>query len=170
MKLALASLLTLIPTFILAESLTLDKDKVEGYISYIEDNSDLVYNGESLPSFVLKEPEDLLRTLFGDSYDPNAKDTAWPDVQAIYNHNSREIYLKNTFQWSDHNQSHIIVHELVHYMQDINGVLSDIPACSEKLAYDIQHKWMDETGVEATRSNDLFLVMIYSRCRNPHRR
>lgn len=61
----------------------------------------------------------------------------------------------------------LLVHELVHYLQEVNGVEYSCMGASEPLAYKTQVRWLLEAGVknpwEFIDSSE-FTVMTYAMC------
>ena len=55
-----------------------------------------------------------------------------------------KIWLKNGWDINDPADQSILLHELVHYMQDANGMFYDCMGDKERLAYYIQEKWLEE--------------------------
>ena len=58
-----------------------------------------------------------------------------------------------------------LVHELVHHFQYITEKEFRCPAEAEREAYDLQAKWVEQSGVGEMPSR---LLMLRLNCRNPH--
>lgn len=147
----------------------------ERYIQWIVNNSELEYNGEPLPG-VQTVPQDQLKIIaYGEAVveDAQARGAELTNVIAMYNHNEDVMIVPDSMDLNDWNNHHIIVHELVHYLQDINGYyeLPKYVACQtglEELAYDLHVQWMDEVGHPGERPNALFIHMLLANCHGVH--
>ena len=143
----------------------------ENYVQWIVDNSDFEYNGEELPT-VKRIPEDWLEIYaYGDQAvaDAERKGNVLPNVLALYDNKSNQIILPEGFDLNDFSKHHIIVHELVHYLQNINGEYDTEQAkrCIQSLepeAYRLHTKWMDEVDHPAERPNELFVALLTMSC------
>ena len=143
----------------------------EKYINWITENSDFKYNGEALPT-LKKIPEDQLVVY---AYGPDAvlqaeqNETTLPEIIALYDHEKNQIIVNKNFELEDFTKHHIIVHELVHFLQMINGHYSTPEAIKcqtslEPIAYKLHMKWMDEVDHPAERPNSLFLFFLDKAC------
>lgn len=65
-------------------------------------------------------------------------------VFAVYSNGT--IYLTEDWTGDTLGEQSILVHEIVHYLQDVNDLPSACPAEREKDAYTIQNKWLREHG------------------------
>ena len=90
-------------------------------------------------------------------------------VRALYGRQGQTVYLRKNWdpeQLSDRSE---LVHELVHHFQTVHGLPYGCNAEREKLAYELQIKWLREQGVDDPHSllqiNDFFIVMV-SMCRD----
>ncbi len=90
-------------------------------------------------------------------------------VRALYGRNGQVIYLRKNWDAEQLSDRSELVHELVHHFQTIHGLPYGCNAQREKLAYELQIKWLREQGVEDPYSllqiNDFFIVMS-SVCRD----
>lgn len=143
----------------------------ENYIQWIVNNSNLEYNNETLPGVRYVSADELLIIAYGSDSVQQAVDTGveLPNIIALYDHNHDTLIVRNTLDLDNWENHHIIVHELVHYLQDINGhyQLHEYRVCQqklEKLAYTLHIKWMDEHNHPGQRPNALFLHMMFSNC------
>jgi len=149
----------------------------EQYIQWIVNNSDFEYNNEPLPT-VKKIPKDWMEIYaYGDQKVAEAERNGndLPRIYALYDEKSNEIIVPEGFDLDDFSKHHIIVHELVHYLQDINGLYETKKAkdCIQSLeppAYELHTKWMDEVDHPSERPNPLFVLMLSMACRDHHDR
>lgn len=147
----------------------------EEYVNWITENSDFEYNGETLPT-LKKIPNDQLRVYaYGDDAVTEAEQNGsqLPEIIALYNHDTNQIIVDDKFELEDFTKHHIIVHELVHFLQLINGHY-DTPEyikCKtslEPIAYELHTKWMDEVNHPGERPNGMFLFFLSMACKEHH--
>ena len=69
-------------------------------------------------------------------------------VLGAYDARSRTIYLRS--DWNSRNASDVslLVHELVHYLQDRAGLTFDCPEAREAPAYAAQGRWLEFYGTD----------------------
>lgn len=72
-------------------------------------------------------------------------------VYAIYDDRSRTIYLPE--RWSVTSPAHVsmLVHELVHHVQNVGGVEYACPEARERPAYRAQARWLELFGTTLSR-------------------
>src|SRR5947207_15809257 len=68
------------------------------------------------------------------------------DVVALYNDQTRTIYLSDKWAGITPAELSILVHEMVHHLQNEAGKNYECPAEREKLAYEVQDKWLGLFG------------------------
>lgn len=68
------------------------------------------------------------------------------DVVAVYDDQTRTIYVSD--KWTGHTPAElsVLVHEMVHHLQNQAGITYECPAEREKLAYEAQDKWLGLFG------------------------
>jgi hypothetical protein len=71
---------------------------------------------------------------------------AMRDTVAIYVDSERTIYLSNEWVGSEIAYLSILVHELVHHMQNMAGLKFECPQARERLAYIAQERWLELFG------------------------
>lgn len=88
------------------------------------------------------------------------------NVVAIYDTSSRTIYLPETWRGKSPEDQSILVHEMVHHLQNLAGVKFECPAARERAAYLAQDKWLARFGksLENEFDVDMFTVVISSAC------
>jgi Domain of unknown function (DUF6647) len=97
---------------------------------------------------------------------------------ALYDSSKTTIYLPEGWSGETPAETSILVHEMVHYLQDVGGVKYACRDAREKPAYLAQDAWLRQFGqdLEATFEIDLFTVLVRSACfielesGTPHRR
>jgi hypothetical protein len=90
-------------------------------------------------------------------------------IRALYGRNGQVVYLRKNWDPEQLNDRSELVHELVHHFQTAHNLSYGCNAEREKLAYELQIKWLREQGVEDPHGllqiNDFFIVMS-SVCRD----
>ena len=88
------------------------------------------------------------------------------NIVAIYDTSSRTIYLPENWRGESPADQSILVHEMVHHLQNLAGVKFECPAAREKTAYLAQDKWLARFGksLENDFDVDMFTVVISSAC------
>lgn len=126
-------------------------DRFLEHIEWITANSPLEYNGEPLPT-VKYVSQGILQVMgYGDQAVARAEyeGKTLPTVLASYN--DFVIYLKDDGAFTD--MPWVIVHELVHYLQDVNGTTDDCVPANEPQAYLLHDLWQKENGYEHMRNS-----------------
>lgn len=118
---------------------------------------DLTYNGEPLPEVVMA-PHENLQNMAGLE--------ATREVRAVYDSAVNVLYLREDFEVDGLDSAFVIVHELVHFLQNVR----DPPEPGECLggrepeAYEVMEQWQEEFGPWPRDWNWLY-VMAISQCR-----
>lgn len=68
------------------------------------------------------------------------------DVVAFYENASQTIFLREGWKGSSPTDVSVLVHEMVHHLQNVAGMAYGCPAAREKLAYAAQQKWLALSG------------------------
>src|SRR5262249_30358602 len=89
-------------------------------------------------------------------------------LQAFYNFANASIYLLDDWRPTELYDQSVLIHELVHHLQQKNGVKMRCPAALEQQAYDLQITWLREQGVEDPHlimGANALAIHIVSECR-----
>jgi len=70
------------------------------------------------------------------------------DVIAVYVDSRRTIFLPQSWEGRTPTEVSILVHELVHHLQNVGGLTYGCPAEREQLAYAAQDAWLGLFGKE----------------------
>lgn len=138
-------------------------------INWIVANSEFKYNGEALPNIKRVSAEEMQILFYGaETYAEYAelKNTTLLVVEATYIHDSNTIYFYEEADITDMNDSmHVLLHELVHYLQDLDGQFEGIECFGnlEGIAYRLQKEWILETG-SISPIPDGFTVLMAQTC------
>ncbi len=71
---------------------------------------------------------------------------------ALYAKEQRILYLANEIDLSTILGGSILVHELVHHLENVDEVHFECPEAAEARAYQLQGEWLREHGVQDTSS------------------
>lgn len=82
------------------------------------------------------------------------------NIKALYDPDANIIYVPEGFDPLDLNNAYVIIHELVHYLQRVNGRREDCVAKLEPEAYEIQFRWQDEVGPIERETNWLYIYAL----------
>jgi hypothetical protein len=85
------------------------------------------------------------------------------DVHAIYDDRSRTIYLPEGWTGATPAEVSVLVHELVHHLQNVAGVKYDCPGAREKPAYRAQARWLELFGKNLADEFELDAMTILVR-------
>ena len=127
-------------------------NRVQELVRWIAAHSDYSAALQRKPQFVFLAP-DAIRHAFSNSALGYSSDTS--DVRAAQTGGT--IYLPNTFELG--RDDYVLLHELVHYLQDESGKRFECPALREREAYLLQTRFVEETGAGET-PNDMFMLML----------
>ena len=136
------------------------------HIEWLVANSDFEYNGEPLPSVEYISFELMQVAVYGPETVAQAEynGSTLPTAHAYYDDERDTIVLQTGFDWDSMDTMHIMVHELVHYLQDINGITDPCLGNLEPEAYQLHDQWMVEHNSPAERPNMLFVYMLRMSC------
>jgi hypothetical protein len=67
-------------------------------------------------------------------------------VEALYDSVSRTIYLNEGWTGTTPAEVSVLVHEMVHHLQNVAGLKYECPQAREELAYIAQDRWLARTG------------------------
>ena len=141
------------------------------HIAWITQNSSYTYNEENLPEVVYLSQQNLNILVHGDFQVAQSeyKGSYLPDAKAGYDKERNVISLLDEYVATDPDIQYMIVHELVHFLQEVNNIDEDIiyASCPVKLeedAYRLQRMWMIERNDENPLPNPLFVAFLTSSC------
>jgi len=100
--------------------------------------------------------------------DPAAQTAGLREVVAIYRDDTKTIYLNESWTGTSPAEMSILVHEMVHHLQNRAGMKFECPAAREKLAYQAQNEWLKRFGrdLEKDFEIDMLTLLVTSACMN----
>jgi hypothetical protein len=108
-----------------------------------------------------------LRDVAGDRRGEIAATSLRPEIVAIYDDADRTIYLPEGWTGNTPAAQSIVIHELVHHLQNLAGVRYSCPEERERAAYEAQKRWLDMLGtsLEAEFGIDPFTLLVRTTCK-----
>ncbi len=129
------------------------------WIGATSDAPEMQYNGQQLPTVGYADHIELVRMARGKDADP--KDY---NLQGLYNDKTNKIWLRTGLDVKTKRGEAVLVHELVHYLQTVNGVLrtKKCLAANEAQAYSLEGIYRRSHGVRVPW--DEMTVLLRSQC------
>ena len=95
-----------------------------------------------------------------------ASSTSGSDIVSLYNNQTQTIYLRNGRNGRKPAELSILVHEMVHHLQNVGHLKFACPQEREELAYKAQDRWLSLFGHDLARDFDLdsFTILVKSKC------
>ena len=155
-----------------AEANRAPKDLLDEIVAWLGSNFDLPAAAEhpaiafvSQPRLATLRAEDrafsrgVTQDVAGDEPSPRG-------VVALYDNKLKTIFLSQDWTAKSLANQSILVHEMVHHLQNLAGLKFECPMAREKVAYLAQDKWLRRLGtsLEAEFDLDMFTVLISSAC------
>jgi hypothetical protein len=99
------------------------------------------------------------------AYEP-VETTRQREVVALYEGTTKTIFLSNTWTGTTAVDQSVLVHEMVHHLQNLGKLKFECPMAREKLAYIAQDRWLKRFGkdLETEFDVDMFTILISSAC------
>ncbi len=90
-------------------------------------------------------------------------------VVAVYDDKAASILLSRDWTGRTPAELSILVHEMVHHLQNKAGLTYPCPAARETLAYAAQAKWLSQFGSDLWRDFEIdpFTLKVMTRCMIP---
>jgi hypothetical protein len=87
-------------------------------------------------------------------------------VVAVYDDSNRTIYLPEGWSAGDPANLSVLVHEMVHHLQNVAGEKYSCPQEREELAYNAQQRWLELFGhnLESDFEIDPFTLLLSTKC------
>ena len=96
----------------------------------------------------------------------NPQVRAGHDVVAVYDDARRTVYLPEGWSGKSAAETSVLVHEMVHHLQNAAGLKYECPQAREKLAYEAQDQWLKLFGqdLESAFEIDKMTLLVRTRC------
>ncbi len=88
------------------------------------------------------------------------------DIVALYSDQGRTIYLPNDWSGRSPADVSVVVHEMVHHLQNLAGLKYACPEAREAPAYEAQKRWLALFGTDLEHALDLdpMTVFVHTHC------
>ena len=88
------------------------------------------------------------------------------EVVALYEGTRRTIFLSDLWTGTTPADQSVLVHEMVHHLQNLGELKFECPRAREKLAYTAQDRWLKQFGkdLETEFEVDMFTILVSSAC------
>lgn len=131
----------------------LNPNEFSKYIDFVLKWSSYTYAGEPLPEVQFEKPGLVQVYAYGEYAVAQAEfnQVELPKIIGIYDRYSKKILISDDVDINDRKLEVTLIHEFVHYLQDINGYtesLGEHVICTESEAYDIQMLWQIENDID----------------------
>jgi hypothetical protein len=115
----------------------------------------------SPPTIRFAPPERLAALRYGDAAGHGAL-----EVVALYHDAERTIYLPEGWTGATLEEQSVLVHEMVHHLQNLADLRFACPAEREQAAYAAQAAWLERAGGSLQRSFgiDAMTLLLRTRC------
>ena len=163
-KTFLSTLTLFILSFVFAKTAyaeSIEEAKMLELINWLVDESAIYeYNDEPLPKIVYATQEQLGAYFYGlDTYLEN-EDKLFPIEGIFRSADEGTMFLLDDFDWESGSTMDVVVHELVHYLQYINGRTFSCSVAGEIDAYKFQSIWLMKNPIP-NRQAPTFLTAVY---------
>jgi hypothetical protein len=88
------------------------------------------------------------------------------DTVAVYSDSTRTIYLADDWTGNTPAELSVLVHEMVHHLQNVAGLKYECPQAQEGLAYKAQERWLALFGRDLSQEFELdgFTLLVKTKC------
>jgi hypothetical protein len=88
------------------------------------------------------------------------------EVVAVYHDETRTIYLPDGWTGRTPAELSMLVHEIVHHLQNLAGIKYACPQERERLAYEVQERWLGLFGRDLVRDFEIdpFTLLVSTQC------
>jgi len=87
-------------------------------------------------------------------------------LRVVLSDSTRTIYLPDEWTGSTPAELSVLVHEMVHHLQNLAGLKYECPQAREKLAYTAQERWLGLFGHDLAQDFELdgFSLLAKTKC------
>lgn len=139
-------------------------------IEWIVAQTSYEYNGEPLPSITYESTQWLQILMYGEEMVARSEmpgsQTKLLTVVALYDNDANHIMINEDASAAE--QEVYLLHELVHFMQEINGAFTHCIHAGEPEAYELHWRYAQEFELDVEEPNWLIPIMARSSCYTPH--
>ncbi len=120
---------------------------------------------EELPGIAFARPGRLVALHLGDASHADST-RAGPDAVAVYVDAEETIYLPQGWTGATPEEKSVLIHELVHHIQNVAGLRHACPAARERPAFAAQAVWLERHGsdLETAFGIDAMTLLVRTGC------
>lgn len=85
------------------------------------------------------------------------------DVHAVYDDRNKTIYLLEGWSAESPADVSVLLHEMVHHLQNVGGLEYDCPEARERPAYEAQARWLELVGKSLAEEFELDAMTLLVR-------
>jgi Domain of unknown function (DUF6647) len=117
-----------------------------------------------LPKVAQATPEQMVQVRLQGREAPAAAAAA--EIEALYDDTTRTIYLRGGWSPDRPRDVSVLVHEMVHHLQNAAGMRFECPQARERMAYAAQRRWLERHGQDLLEEFQLdpMTVLLRTRC------
>lgn len=149
-------------------------EQLDAIMKWITQRFELLPPSADLPAIVFESPAGLSRMRHG-GFVPHPSNQSAPnaphrsgrgDILAVYNDARRTIYLSDEWTGKTDADLSVLVHEMVHHLQNVAGLRYSCAGEREHIAYRAQSAWLLQSGksLQSEFQLDGFSLMMHSSC------
>lgn len=148
------------------------REMLDGIVRWLSAEFDLPEN-YSHPNIVFSSPLKLMAMRYRSflpvqqsQMDGGGGAGVMREVVAIYDDRAKAIHLTAAWSGATASEQSVLVHEMVHHLQNLGKRTYECPAAREKLAYEAQDRWLTQHGksLEAEFDIDMMTLLVSSSC------
>jgi hypothetical protein len=119
-----------------------------------------------LPRIAFATPGRIVALYLGDAAQHPGSTGAEPEVVAIYSDVERTLYLPQGWTGATPVEMSVLIHELVHHVQNVAEIGFPCPAAREKPAFAAQAAWLERHGsdLETGFGLDAMTLLVRTNC------
>ena len=113
------------------------------------------------PRIEIEDEGELARLRLGNSFPNQAH-----DILALYDDATRTIHLSEEWSKTTPAALSVLIHEIVHHMQNLGEMTYECAEAREKVAYDAQERWLSRSGksLESEFGIDPMTRLVRTKC------
>ena len=98
--------------------------------------------------------------------EPAVQGSGLIDIVAFYNDKTKTIFLADTWNGGSATEVSVLVHEMVHHLQNVGKLKYECAAAREKTAYLAQEAWLNRHGLDLEQEFEIdkFSLLIKTSC------
>jgi len=118
------------------------------------------------PKVQLTSSEDLIGMRYNVYFRDERRPNGPIEIEAIYSDVMKIIFLNDGWRGETPAKQSVLVHEMVHHLQNLGHLKYECPDAREKIAYEAQDRWLKlfNRDLETEFQIDMFTLFVKSAC------